>query len=406
MVAAGAAAGLALAACSGETPAPSTTTTTSSVASAPPTVANDGVLRLGVLRPGGASTADLSASITAGVQQAVDEIRSAGGAITVQVLDASEGDAPVTRASLRSLISSRVDAIIGPMSSNVALASLDVPVSSGIVTCSPTASALALDDYPDRGLFFRTVASDSLQAKAIAQVTNQTGASVAGVLNLDDGYGRPFADAVETDIRALNVSVRRAPFLDDDTSIKDAAGRVAADRPPVVALISDESTADAAIEATVKAFGGSRTIVVGNDATRHALADLPATIVDTTTVVGVAPHAAPDPRFARLIADRLNGASGDFAENAYDCVNLIALAATEARSSQPADIAAHMVSVSSAGSSCFDYPTCVQLLDQRRNIDYGALSLGPNGDVDQAVFDTFDVVRGQEVDARTVSVGR
>ena len=39
---------------------------------------------------------------------------------------------------------------------------------AGVVTCSPSATALALDDYPDNKLFFRTVPSDSLEMVAIA----------------------------------------------------------------------------------------------------------------------------------------------------------------------------------------------------------------------------------------------
>ena len=41
-------------------------------------------------------------------------------------------------------------------------------VGRGLVACSPTAAAMALDDFPDRGLFVRTIPSDSLQAAAIA----------------------------------------------------------------------------------------------------------------------------------------------------------------------------------------------------------------------------------------------
>ena len=42
----------------------------------------------------------------------------------------------------------------------IALGTLDDIVSSGTLSCSPTASALALDEFPDDGLFFRTGPSE------------------------------------------------------------------------------------------------------------------------------------------------------------------------------------------------------------------------------------------------------
>ncbi len=298
-----------------------------------------------------------------------------------------------------------VDAIIGPMSSNVALATLSVPVDMGITTCSPTASALALDDYPDRGLFFRTVASDSLQAKAIAQQVNLTGASTAGLVNLDDGYGRPFADAVEAAARAANLSVTRVSYLPDDNSISAAATTLAERKPAVTMLIADGGTAAVMAQAIAKSYGATRGAFVVNDAARRTLADLPASVFTTTTITALAPRATASGVFGqRLVAALQGAASGVFAENAFDCVNLIALAAAQSGSTRSADIASNIVSASAGGSVCTDYSTCVQLIDQRRNIDYGPIRLGAGGDVDESVFDVVDIVRGGETKQRTVTV--
>ena len=62
-----------------------------------------------------------------------------------------EGDGPATaRDAVADLIDEDVDAVIGPASSTVALATLGDLMRAGILTCSPTATALALDDFPDR----------------------------------------------------------------------------------------------------------------------------------------------------------------------------------------------------------------------------------------------------------------
>ena len=59
-----------------------------------------------------------------------------------------------------------------------------------------TAARSLLDDFPDRGLFFRTIPSDSLQAMAMAEAVDRTGASKATIAYIDDDYGQSFADQV------------------------------------------------------------------------------------------------------------------------------------------------------------------------------------------------------------------
>jgi branched-chain amino acid transport system substrate-binding protein len=144
---------------------------------------------------------------------------------------------------------------------------------------------------------------------------------------------------------------------------------------------------------------------VVNDAARRTLADLPASVFTTTTITALAPRATASGVFGqRLVAALQGAASGVFAENAFDCVNLIALAAAQSGSTRSADIASNIVSASAGGSVCTDYSTCVQLIDQRRNIDYGPIRLGAGGDVDESVFDVVDIVRGGETKQRTVTV--
>ena len=91
----------------------------------------------------------------------------------------------------------------------MALSDLDAPVSAGILTCSPTASAMALDNYPDSGLFFRTIPSDSLQMVAIAHVAERTGSTSIAIGYLDDAYGRDLAEALSRGRPTGTVGARR-----------------------------------------------------------------------------------------------------------------------------------------------------------------------------------------------------
>ena len=139
-----------------------------------------------------------------------------------------EGDSPTTASdAIASLIEQDVDAVVGPASSTIALATLADLLQAGILTCSPTATALALDDFPDRSLFVRTAPSDSLQAMAIANEAERTGALTASVVFLDDAYGRPLAEATIEALQAkgIDVSTSVGFAADDDTLLDEADDR-------------------------------------------------------------------------------------------------------------------------------------------------------------------------------------
>ena len=140
------------------------------------------------------------------VNVGVRQINEAGGVLgqPVQLVTASEGTSvDDARAGIEKLLASNVDAIIGPASSLVTLEVLDELMDAGVVVCSPTATALALNDYPNRDLFFRTVPSDSLTGQAMAIVALNTGVDSYAVVYLDDQFGRPFArEAIEPPRRA------------------------------------------------------------------------------------------------------------------------------------------------------------------------------------------------------------
>jgi len=72
------------------------------------------------------------------------------------------------------------------------------------------------------------------------------------------------------------------------------------------------------------------------------------------------------------------GPPGFFTANAMDCVNLIALAAIQAGSDDPAEIKKNMASVSSGGQVCAEFADCAERLSEGLSIDY----TGYSGDVE------------------------
>jgi branched-chain amino acid transport system substrate-binding protein len=369
---------------------PATTTTVPRV--------DDGVLTIGVLTPQGSANADIGAAITGGVGLAIKMINDAGGyaARPVALINANEG-APGAGSdpAIATLLDGGVDAIIGPASSTNALAGLGDIVDAGVVACSPTASSSLLDEFPDHNLFFRTIPSDSLQAVAIAEQVDRTGASRATITYIDDAYGQAFAESIGAALQLRNIEKSEAvPYSANNQSIDAAAAKVASLTPGVVVVVGDATSGPVMLAAIDSKVAPEQPVYVVNDAMRRPAASaesMGASLV--SRVFGLSPIAYSTNQ--EFIAE-LGSAQSDpnpFAANAFDCVNLIALAAVAAHSTLPAAIAARIPAVSDGGSPCATFSTCKAETDAGNNINYdgpgGTLTLSVGGDVAAADFRLF-----------------
>ena len=345
---------LLVSACSGSTDSGSGTVDTVTATSTT-THPDDGSLVIGAILPRGGSAADLGASMGDALAVGIAEINAAGGINggPVRLITEEEGTNLATTELAVQSLAPRVDAIIGPTSSLNTLGVLSGAVEAGVLTCSPTASALALDNFPDQGLFFRTIPSDSLQASAIAKVVEASGSSTAVVVYLDDGYGRPFGEAAGTAIAALGTKVAATvAFTPNEESIAEAVTEVLANQAEVVAVIADDVTGPAIINA-IDAAAVTRLTYVVNDAIRRpAPSSQPFSPGLALRISGVSPIAYADSAaFTQSLRSVDPNSTGLYAHNAYDCLSIIALAAHAAGSNQPTDIAGAINSVTTSGSS-------------------------------------------------------
>ncbi|MDP9464668.1 MAG: ABC transporter substrate-binding protein [Actinomycetota bacterium] len=385
----------AVAGCSSDATSPPSTVPASTV---PITRVDDGVLTIGVLIPQGSANADIGEAIRSAVLLAVTKINAADGygGAGVVLVNADEGVAGVgVDPAIATLLEQSVDAIIGPASSSNALAGLGEIVDAGVVSCSPTASASLLDDFPDQNLFFRTIPSDSLQALAIAEAVDRTGASRATVAYIDDAYGQSFLDSVEASLRQKGIEQSEAvPYSADNQSIAAAANRVAAMRAGVVVVIGDATSGPVMMGAIDAEPSPTRPAYVINDAMRRPTASAePMGGSLASRVTGTSPVAySTDQQFLLQLGATPDNPS-PYAANAFDCVNLIALAALAAGSTLPAVIAAQIPAVSDSGTPCTTFADCREDIEAGSNINYdgpgGPLTVASNGDLGAAVFELF-----------------
>ena len=402
-------AAVALAACSGsddttvdETVVETTTTTQ------PTEVVSDGRLVLGALLP--LTDTLLGEPMVDAVESAVDRINDSGGVLVslVRLVVDDEGSSTASStARIQTLLDRDVDAVIGPASSLIALSTLDEMVSAGKVVCSPTASALSLDDFPDDDLFFRTIPSDSLQARAIAVTADQTGAQRVAIVYVDDPYGRPFAAAVEASLANETIS-GLIPFSAADDDLSDEAAELAGSDTQVLILLANGDDGTRFLESLDDEDTSGLATVVVNDAFRNPTAPQRIQGLDDelrSKIVGVAPQPdSGDP-------DEPFDPPGLFATNAYDCANLIALAAVRADTDAPREIARQIAQASVSGSVCNAFDDCVSTIEAGLEIDYngptGVTDLATRtGDPSRARFDRFVFDdTGRDVLQRTIDVG-
>lgn len=356
----------------------------------------DGRLVVGVYLPQTGPGAALGEPMIAAVREAVAHVNSEGGVLgeDVGLLVLDEG----TPSGPSALLAEGVDAIIGPASSHNALAQLAsiVQPDTGVVTCSPTATALALDDYPDNGYFFRTAPSDSLQMAAIVRRAERTGAPTVAVGYLDDPYGRGLRDALVGEIERSRRQevVSAVAFGADQEDLRAPVAELLAEEPGVVVVLGDADDGGRLLSALDAAAPDGLTEVIINDAIRTASAIEQLSPEFRARLTGIAPLAATD-------------GEGYFTAHAVDCVNLIALAAIEAGSDAPNAVRLWMAPASGGGRQCTSFEDCVGVIGRNLQIDYNGLS-GPlelsstTGDPTRATFVEFEFdVDGTEVARRT-----
>jgi branched-chain amino acid transport system substrate-binding protein len=356
----------------GDDSTPETTVSAPTTTIAPQRSA-DSQLTIGLLLP--SSDPIIGQGLINASKTAVARINEAGGVLgrPVRIIEQDEGLGDGGAAGVAALLASdpQIDAVVGPASSLTALNELDTLVSAGVMSCSPTATALALDDFPDNELFFRTAPSDSLQALAIADLAQRTGVQNIAVAHVDDVYGRPFAAAVTDALAEGTRIVNSYPFIRDG-GIEDIAQDVVESGARVVVVLAGSDDGAAFLEALSTTNFGSLVDIIVNDQLRDPAVAQRIEALDPSLrdrVRGVAPQAQ------SADEDRPFDPPGLFAANAFDCVNLIALAVDLVGTDDPAVFAKQIPALTTRGRVCRSFDECRKLLDESLNINYN----GPDG---------------------------
>ena len=361
---------------------------------APPTAKDrDVTLKIGSILPITGSLAFLGPPEIAGVDLAVAEINASeagvlGGNIEVFHRDSGDTTTDIATQSATELLSLGVSGIVGAASSGVSKTFIDQVTGAGVLHFSPANTSPDFTNYADNGFYFRTAPSDVLQGRVIGNRITGDGFSRVGVLYLNDPYGIGLYENAKVAIEAAGGSVvSSATFNQGDNILSAQIDEVLAESPEAILLIAFDETKVIVPElAGTKGFDGSKIYFVDGNLAGYSEDFEPGLV---NCAVGTLPgFLATDEHKAALLGINPDLTDFSYANESYDTVILMALAAVQGGSVDPTVIRDNLQSVSRDGTKCTAYQECVDLIAAGEDIDFdgrsGPITFAENGDPTEA----------------------
>ena len=347
----------------------------------------DDTLKLGYILPSTGDLAFINEPMIGAVELAVQEINDAG----IQSIEMISGDsgtnADVANTTADSLLADGVQGIIGAASSGISLSIIDKITGSGIPMISPSNTAPDFTTYNDDDLYFRTVTSDTLQGRVIADLVLEDGARNAMILYRNDAYGVALAETTERQLIDIGVESAGRLALDPQgsTFTSEVQEVVAAGVDAVVLIAFDEGGRVIAqmIEAGITPENTAMYTPDGlaSDDTWELVDPDDPSVVQGMRGTRPAPAEGAESTFSDRFAEFKPGVDELFSSNSYDAVIIYALASLAADSTDAADFAPMINDVTRRGTKCSLYADCAQMIMDGTDIDYDGAS-GPLDFVD------------------------
>ncbi|MFE9773426.1 ABC transporter substrate-binding protein [Streptomyces sp. NPDC005931] len=354
-------------------------------ASAVPAGDEDGELKFGYVLPETGQLAYLGPPQIESVKFAIQQINDAGGVLgkpVPAVVSSDEaGQEAVAAQSADRVLAAGVDAVIGAAASGMSLAFIDRVTGAGVVQCSASNTAPTFTDYDDGGFYFRTAPSDVLQGPVLADVVRGDGHERVALIARADDYGRGLLRATEESLETGGATVALAETYDPRaTNFDQIVQQVRNTGPDAVVVIAFEEGAQILQGLLEAGLGPDRVGVYGADGLRSE--ELPSLVSSgdperLAGMKGTAPASVGNEQYVKDLkefAPKLKEVQ--YAPQAFDCVNTIALAAEQAESDNPEVFAKEMNAITKDGDKCRSFAECKKLLAAGRDIDYDGVS-GP-----------------------------
>ncbi len=363
----------------------------------------DGVFQLGYILPETGQLAFLGPPQIQAVQYAVSLANEAGGVLGSEVTLATgdeAGDAAIASQTASRLLGEGVDAVVGAASSGMSLSFIDSLTGAGVMQCSASNTSPTFTNYNDGGYYFRTAPTDALQGPVLAETVVNDGNTNVAILARADDYGQGLLAATTAALEEQGATVTGVTYDPEAASFSAEVETVSnvADLDAVV-LISFDEGAQILKELIEAGFGPADLSVYGADGLRSNTLWEKVNPEDESVLDGMK-GTAPDPSADEGFLADLQAFAPDleetiFAAQAYDCANLLMLAAVAAGTDAGSEVAQAVIDVSREGTECSSFSECVALLDAGEDINYqgasGSVDFVDAGEPDSGVYEVWQI---------------
>ncbi|HEX2027048.1 MAG TPA: ABC transporter substrate-binding protein [Nitriliruptorales bacterium] len=341
----------------------------------------DGKLKIGTVLPQTGDLAALGPAMVEAVRMGVEHVNEAGGVLG-EPIELVEGDSGTNEQIANSVVDdhlrNNVDAIIGAASSRITLSIIDKVTSARVVECSPSNTGSNLTNYEadDPGFYFRTPPADNLQATALAELIAADGFSNVGIIALNDDYGQGFAKSLTMALQKAGATAAvNVPYDPVGTEFSADVQKLNEVKADSVVVISFPDTGSKILrEMIAKGLGPDSIAVYTADGMQSG--EVPKLVDPNNPAVldgvkGTAPSSQGSEAFKQAFNEFApEGTPQIFSAHAYDCVNIIALAAEKAGTDDPNLFRLEIVPITKDGDKCKDYASCKSLVDEGADVDY------------------------------------
>lgn len=322
-------------------------------------------------------------------------VNEAGGSVSLIHRDTGGDPAQGAEVARELVDSQNAAAILGALSSGVTIAvAQSVAVPDGHLQISPSATSHALTELEDRDFLFRTAVSDAAQGIVLATLANEQEYETAGIMFLNDVYGRGLADQFADTFQALGGTVTdKVPHEAEQTTYTSELERATAGNPDVLIAISYPPQAEIYLREAIRdGYAGKFMLVDGNKSPEMVEA------IGGGALDGTFGTNAGSPETPALTAFKNSyttayGEPSDWAflAETYDAAVLIALAAAKAGTNTDSEAIRNALrDVAGApgkevGAGPEGIREALTLIAEGKDIDYkgpsGSLNFDENGDV-------------------------
>lgn len=355
----------------------------------------------GWLLPQTGPIASLGDPQVAALDLAAADINEAGGILGAELSFSGgdeAGDPAVAGQAVDRLLSEGVPVIIGAGSSAISLSVIDKITGAGTVQCSGMNTTPELTDYPDEGLYFRTVPSDVLQGAVLAERMAADGAEDVVIMSRSDAYATGIANATEAAITDAGMNVVERIDYDPNSQNLDAEVRSAAAADPDAIVLFSFDEGAKILQGLIQADAGPDDVsLYGTDALPIAALAETVDPSDAGVLEGMTFTQASSGEGAPF-TERLLEASPDLSTTAftpyfYDCAVLSALAIEKSGSADPTVFAEEMVSLTNGTEECSTFADCKAKLEEGADVQYvgaaGPLMFSDAGEPTTGLYDVL-----------------